>query len=255
VIKIRTLIVDDETLARRNLSSLLDLEPDFEIAGECADGRSAIDAITSLRPDLVFLDVQMPGMSGFEVLETLGDEPVPALIFVTAFEQFAVRAFEARALDYLLKPFRRERFHASLGRVRRGLLTRSASPPERSLTAPDRMLVKSGDHLVFVPFAELDFVRAADNYVRLHMAGKTCDVRETITAMEARLPREHFVRIHRSYIVNIAAMLQIYPAGGGEYMVALRGGRHLPVGPRYPSLIRNALHSAGLPRFGGMSAI
>jgi two-component system LytT family response regulator len=249
------LIVDDEPLARQHLSSLLKLEPDFQVAGECADGAAAIEAIATLRPDLVFLDVQMPQVSGFEVLDALGLECSPAIIFVTAFDQFAVRAFEAQALDYLLKPFRRDRLQAALNRVRRGgFVARErllGLPP-----VPDRMIVKSGDRLLFVPFDELEYVRAAANYMRLFLAaGKTCDVRGTIMAMEGRLPPERFVRIHRSYIVNLAAVLEVYPCGGGEYMVNLRSGRQLPVGPSYPAAIRAALQQARLPRFGGGGAI
>jgi two-component system LytT family response regulator len=254
--KMRTLIVDDEVLARRSLSSLLELEQDFEIIGECADGRSAVDSIASLEPDLVFLDVQMPRMTGFEVLEAIGSERQPAVIFVTAFNQFAVQAFDAHALDYLLKPFRRERFQSSLERARHGLVARDRSQllaPIRP--APDRMVVKSGERLVFVPFDEVDFIRASANYVRLHLTRGTCDVRETITTMEARLPPDRFMRIHRSYIVNLGAVLELYPAGGGEYLLVLRSGRELPVGTTYPPLISAALQSAGLPRFGGQGGI
>jgi two-component system LytT family response regulator len=248
--KTRALIVDDEALARRSLSSLLDPEPDFEVVGECADGRSAVRAIASLEPDLVFLDVQMPGMNGFEVLAAAAGERTPAVIFVTAFDQFAVRAFEAQALDYLLKPFRRERLQASLQRVRSGLLAPAPQALTSLGTAAERIMVKSGERLVFIPFDELEYIRAAANYVRLHLGRESCEVRETLTAMEARLPRERFVRIHRSYIVNLAAVRELYHAGGGEYLVTLRSGRHLPVGPSYPQVIRVALSNASSARFG-----
>ena len=248
--------MDDEPLARQHLSSLLSRESDFEVVGECADGAIAIEAIATVQPDLVFLDVQMPRLSGFEVLENLRGGCRPAVIFVTAFDQFAVRAFEAQALDYLLKPFRRDRFAASLERVRRGA---AAFPGRDRLAAlraePDRMVVKSGDRLVFVPFDELEFIRASANYVTLHFAGKTCEVRETITAMESRLPAQRFIRIHRSYIVNLGAVVEVFPAGGGEYMLSLKSGRQLPVGPSYPASIRDALLQARLPRFGGSGGI
>jgi two-component system LytT family response regulator len=248
--------VDDEALARKNLLSLLEAEADFEIAGECADGRSAVRSIAALEPDLVFLDVQMPGMTGFEVLEALGHERLPAVVFVTAFDQFAVKAFDAEALDYLLKPFRRERFQETLTRVRRGLVTRSAVKllaPARA--APDRMVVRCGDRLVFVPFEELEFIRASANYVRLHLGLKTYDVRETIAAMESRLPGERFVRIHRSFIVNLAAVRELYHAGGGEYLVILRSDKQLPVGSSYAHVIHDALANAGVPRFGSLGGI
>jgi two-component system, LytTR family, response regulator len=254
--KIRTLIVDDESLARRSLSSLLNLEADFEVIGECAEGGSAVQAIIDLRPDLVFLDVQMPRMTGLEVLEAVGSERSPAVIFVTAFAEFAIQAFDARAMDYLLKPFRRERFQESLDRVRHWLVERGAAQlPVAGRSAPDRMVVKSGDRLLFVPFDELDFIRASANYVRLHMGRTTHVIRETIAAMEVRLPADRFVRIHRSYIANLSAVRELYHAGGGEYMIVLRNERQLPVGPTYPPVIRRALSTACMPRVGTIGGI
>jgi len=250
--KIRTLIVDDEPLARLNLASLLAAEPDFEIAGECPDGRSAADAIVELRPDLVFLDVQMPNLDGLAVLDTLPADESPLVVFVTAHDRYAVRAFEAQALDYLLKPFRRERFQATLDRVRRRL---PASGSGQGTTAPgrvgglaDRMIVKSGGREVLIPYSELAYVRAAANYVELHLVDRSVEVREKISTMESRLPKDRFLRVHRSYLVNLTAVQELYPVGGGEYMIALRNGKQLPVGPTYPSSIRRAL--ACLPRFG-----
>jgi two-component system LytT family response regulator len=255
--RIRTFVVDDEPLARLNLSSLLEGEPDFELAGQFADGRSAASAICEQRPDLVFLDVQMPNASGLEVIGSLAADGSPLVVFVTAYERYAVQAFEAQALDYLLKPFRRERFHATLDRVR----SRFATPP-RFATAqaqversPDRMIVKCGDRVVVVAFDELAYVRAAANYVQLHLADRTYDVREKISTMELRLPADRFLRVHRSYLVNLTALQELYPVGGGEYMIALRNGKQLPVGPTYPSSIRRALAGARLPRFGRVTAV
>jgi two-component system, LytTR family, response regulator len=245
--------VDDEALARRSLSSLLEAESDFEVVGECADGRSALAAILRSEPDVVFLDVQMPEMDGFSLLSALSGERAPAVIFVTAYEKFAVRAFEAQALDYLMKPFRRDRFQASLERLRRHF-----GPSEQALPGsrpPDRMAVKCGDRLVFITLDSLDYVRAAANYVRLHVGETTYEVRERMTAMEMRLPRERFIRIHRSYIVNLAALKDLYRAGDGEYLVTLSSGRRLPVGPKYTMLIRAALTNAQVPRFGGSLGI
>ena len=244
--KIRTLIVDDEPLARLNLSSLLDDETDFELVGQCADPPSAVRSIVALRPQLVFLDIQMPGMSGFEVLGASRAAPPPAVVFVTAHEQFAARAFEVEALDYLLKPFRRERFQRVLERVRSHLLDAEL---QRPTPEADRMLVKSGNRLVFVPFDALDFIRAAANYVTLHVGPASHEVRESIGAIERRLPAGRFLRLHRSYIVNLAALQSLEPAGGGDYVARLRTGRELPVGPSYPPVIRQALQH--LPRFGG----
>jgi len=253
--KIRSLIVDDEALARRRLSYLLSLEADFEVVGQCASGRSAVEAIVERQPDLVFLDVQMPGMNGFEVLEAVAGRHAPAVIFVTAFDHFAVKAFEAHAIDYLLKPFRRARFQASLARVREGRLARAPQVLASFGPASDRMVVRSGDRLLFVPFDELEYVRAAANYVRLHLGREVCVVRETISAMESRLPRERFVRIHRSYIVNLAAVRELSHAGGGEYLLALRSGHTLPVGPSYPAVIREALARVNMPRIGSIGGI
>jgi two-component system, LytTR family, response regulator len=237
---IRTLIVDDEVLARRSLSSLLDLEPDFEVVGECDEGQAALQAIRSAQPDLVFLDIHMPLLDGFGVLEAMPLERMPLVVFVTAYDQFAVKAFEAQALDYLLKPFRRERFRASLERVRRSIAARDASAAQTT-TSPQSMIVKCRDRVAFVHFDSLEFVRAAANYVQLHLLDSVYEVRERMTVMEERLPVNRFLRIHRSYIVNIAAVKEICAAGGGEYLISLRGGRQLPVGPSYVDSVHKTL--------------
>jgi two-component system LytT family response regulator len=246
--KIRTLIVDDEPLARLNLSSLLEAEADFDVVAQCGDAAAAVGTLAALQPELVFLDIQMPGMDGFDVLSASRAAPPPVVVFVTAHEQFAARAFEVEALDYLLKPFRRERFQQVLERVRARLLAAEAQRP-----VPERMLVKSGNRLVFIAFDELDFIRAAANYVTLHVGAASYDVRETLGAIERRLPPGRFVRLHRSYIANVAALQSLEPAGGGDYVARLRTGRELPVGPSYPPAIQRALQH--VPRFGGRGAL
>jgi two-component system LytT family response regulator len=248
-VNIRTLIVDDEVLARRSLSSLLALEPDFQVVGECAEGGGALRAIESTGPDLVFLDVQMPRLDGFSVLQGVRPERMPLVVFVTAHDQFAIKAFEAQALDYLLKPFRRERFRASLERVRRTIAARDPAKVA-SAAAAESMVVRCRDRFAFVRFDSVEFVRAAANYVQLHVDGSTYAVRERITVMEERLPADKFLRIHRSLIVNIAAVKELYAAGAGEYMVSLRGGRQLPVGPSYVESVHERLLKANTPRFG-----
>jgi two-component system, LytTR family, response regulator len=257
--KIRTFVIDDEPLARLNLTSLLAEEEDIELAGEYGNGRTAAEAISEHRPDLVFLDIQMPNMSGLEAIELLPADVRPIVVFVTAFDRYAVPAFDVQALDYLLKPFRRERFKQTLNRVRSHLSERGGirepsmpTPQAGGGRAPDRIAVKCGDRLVFVEVDELEYVRAAANYVQLHAGDRVYDVREKISAMQARLPADRFLRVHRSYLVNLAAVLELYPIGGGDYMIALRSGRQLPVGPTYPPSIRRSLIEARLPHFGGV---
>jgi two-component system LytT family response regulator len=243
---IRTLIVDDEPLARLNLQSLLEDAPDFALVGQCGDAQAAVAAIASLQPDLVFLDIEMPGSSGLEVIGGASLARPPAVVFVTAHERFAARAFELEAVDYLLKPFRRERFAHVLQRVRahlgRGAVSALADAKAGAGgPAADRMMVKSAGRFVFVAFDELQFVRAAGNYVALHVGEEVHEVRDTIGAIEARLPAGRFLRLHRSYIANVGALASLEPAGGGEYVARLRGGRELPVGATYLDALRQAL--------------
>ena len=239
--KIRTLIVDDEPLARLNLSSLLAQSGDFEVVAECADVPAARVAIATLQPALAFVDVQMPGLDGFSLT---GERAPPALVFVTAHEQYAARAFDVHAVDYLLKPFKRARFEDTLERVRRRL-GRPAAATETALEA-GRMLVKSGTRWLLVAFDEIDFVRAAANYVSLHCGDTHHEVRYSIGVFEQRLPPGRFVRIHRSYIVNIAALRSLNAVGGGECVAALRSGRELPVGANWLPLVRRSLQAAGV---------
>jgi two-component system, LytTR family, response regulator len=247
--KIRTLIVDDEPLARNYLSSLLQRETDFELAGEFGDGRAAANAIVEHRPDLVFLDVHMPSMNGLDVLNALPPEASPEVVFITAYDSYAVQAFEARALDYLLKPFRRERFQETVARIRRKLgASRGMTRPGLSGADParERIAVKCGDRLVIVRLDDLDYVRAAANYVQLHVGGRVHEVREKISTMEMRLPADRFLRVHRSFLVNLDRVQELCPVGGGEYMITLRNGKELPVGPSYPAAIRRVLAGAFL---------
>src|SRR5512134_2376593 len=220
--KIRTLVVDDEPLARERLASLLQPLEDVELVGECRDGEEAVIAIHDLTPDLVFLDVQMPGMSGFDVIEAVGTDRMPLVVFVTAYDQHALRAFQVRALDYLLKPFDRERFTDALQRARKQLEHAETGDLGRRLLAlvkdlrrdqprSDRLVVKSGGRLFFLRTDEIDWVEAAGNYVRLHVGGASHLLRETMTAMEARLDPEKFFRIHRCRIVNMDRIQELQP--------------------------------------------
>ncbi len=236
--KIRTLIVDDEPLARERIRKLLQKETDVEILGECADGSEAVSAIRRDQPDLVFLDVQMPEVDGFGVLERLDREAMPAVVFVTAHDRFALRAFEVHALDYLLKPFDGERFRNALARAREQIRRRqSGELSERigKLLADlkaggkhqERLAVKSAGRVLFLKVEEIDWIEAADNYVNLH-SGNECHLhRETMAALEGRLPADKFMRISRSTIVNIERIKELQPLFHGEYAVILRNGTRL----------------------------
>lgn len=238
----RVLIVDDEPLACERLRTLLAGERDITIVAECHDGRAALTAIEQLSPDLIFLDVQMPEMDGFAVLEALHEPPV--VIFVTAFDQFAIRAFEVCALDYLLKPFDRERFAKALGRGRAECGRRSASDlgaRMQSLLAElrgrkrrlDRIVVRAGGRVLFLRVDEIDWIEAAGNYVRLHSGAEEYLYRETLTRMEAALDPVRFARIHRSSIVNVERIKELHPLFRGDYTVILRDGCELTLSKAY----------------------
>ena len=228
----RVLIVDDEPLARERIRTLLSAERDIEIVGEASDGASAVCAIRKLSPGLVFLDVQMPEMDGFAVLEQLSLASMPAVIFVTAFDHYAIKAFEVCALDYLLKPFDRERFAKAVERAR------SASDVGARVRAVlerwnerqkfiDRLVARSGGRVFFLRVEELDWIEAAGNYVRLHVGAEEHLYRETMSRMEAILDPARFARIHRSSIVNIDCVKELHPLFRGDYQVVLRNGRKL----------------------------
>jgi len=230
--------VDDEPLARERIRTLLAGERGVEIAGECPDGLSAVRAINALSPDLVFLDVQMPEMDGFAVLERLSRDRMPAVIFVTAFDQYAIKAFEVCALDYLLKPFDRERFAKALARAK------SAGDVTARLTALleewngrrkylDRLVIRGGGRVFFLRVAEIDWIESAGNYVRLHCGNEEHLYRETMARMESALDPARFARIHRSTIVNVERVKELHPLFRGDYTVILRNGRELTLSKGY----------------------
>jgi len=229
---LRAIIVDDEELARGFLREMLGAHPDIEIAGECRNGFEAVKAIGETRPDLLFLDVQMPKLDGFEVLE-LVDSP-PVVIFVTAYDQYAMRAFDAHAVDYLLKPFSRERFEKALERARLRLgeqrprvsLAAEARPPGEH---PQRIVVRDGPRVHVIPIDKLDYAEAQDDYVALHSGGKSYLKQQPIAALEAQLDPARFVRIHRSAIVNLDRVARIEPYGKESRIVILSCGARLPV--------------------------
>ena len=248
---IRTLIVDDEPVARRRIRRLLKTEEDISVVGESGDGRAAIEAIRTLQPDLVFLDVQMPEADGFAVLRAVGDV-MPAVVFVTAFDQYALGAFEVHALDYLLKPFNRNRFVDAVARAREHLARargRAADPKvleliddlqtaKRHLT---RFVVREAGRLLLVDAAQVDWIEAADNYAVLHAGAATHLVRETMVGLATELDPERFVRIHRSTIVQIDRVRELQPAFHGDFIVLLRDGTRLNMSRGYRSAIEAVL--------------
>jgi two-component system LytT family response regulator len=260
VSKIRTLVVDDEPMARERVMSLLTTEDDVEVIGECANGPQAIAAIQRQSPDLVFLDIQMPGCSGFEVIQSVGADRMPTVVFITAYDEYALRAFEVHALDYLLKPFGRDRFQETLKHAREALDRRRAGDLGRRLLALvhdikpeqpgqerpaqerlDRLVVKSGGRVFFLRTDEIDWIEAAGNYVRLHLGEESHLFRETMNNMESRLDVRRFARIHRSRIVNVERIRELQPWFNGEYVVILRNGTRLTLSRNYRERLQEQL--------------
>lgn len=237
--RIRAVIVDDEPLARERLRNLLGRDADVEVVAEASDGRAAVKAIERAEPDLLFLDIRMPGLDGFSVLESLRVPRLPVVIFVTAYDRYAVKAFEIHALDYLLKPFHRARFEETLRRakeaVRRGAADHLSrlfgwledSEPARRKAR--RFLVKTSGRVVFVRSEEIDWIEAAGNYVRLHVGTASHLIRDTMASVESRLDPDKFARVHRCAIVNIERIRELEPMFRGEYAAVLRDGSRVTV--------------------------
>lgn len=243
--KITTIIVDDEPLARRNLRVLLEKDPQIEILSECRNGHEAVKAINALSPDLIFLDIQMPEMDGFDVLARVGPEHIQAIIFVTAFDQYALKAFEVHALDYLLKPFDDERFARALERAKSQIAAREIDKLSNRLLALledrksehkapgdrqsylTRLMIKASNRMMLLKVDEIDFIEADGNYAKLHAGRKTHLLREKMSDLEGRLDPAKFVRIHRSIIVNLERIKEMHPHVNGDYIVVLDDGRQL----------------------------
>jgi two-component system LytT family response regulator len=237
--KIRTLIVDDEPLGRKLIRKLLTEDPDCEILGECANGAEALRAIRNDFPDLVFLDVQMPELNGFEVLAELPSQRLPMIIFVTAFDTFALKAFEARALDYLLKPLADDRFFEALQRAKTYFAGRESGKVQERLLALlrdvtqstkliSRIAVESCGRFLFLKIGEIDWIEAAGNYLNLHVGKQSYLLRGRIREFEKKLPAEGFFRIHRSTIVNLDRVKEFQPLFKGEGLIILKDGTELP---------------------------
>ncbi|QYM79406.1 LytTR family DNA-binding domain-containing protein [Horticoccus luteus] len=251
--RLRAVIADDEPAARRGVRLLLERDGEVEVVGEAIDGPEAVALISDQKPDLAFLDVQMPGGDGFEVLRAVGVANAPAVIFVTAYDEYALRAFEVNAIDYLLKPYDDERFRAALERAKADVRRREAEGvnarlsqllsfleaarsegPERT---PDRILVKSAGEIFFLKASEIDWIEAEGDYMKFHVAGRAHLMRETMARLEARLDAEKFIRIHRSTIVNVDRLRKLTPAFGGEYVVVLQDGTKLKLSRGYHARI------------------
>jgi two-component system LytT family response regulator len=239
---IRALVVDDEALARRNVTVLLQGDPDVGSIEECGSGVEAIDVIRSRKPDLVFLDVQMPECGGFDVLEILGAELPPTIIFVTAYDSYALRAFEAGALDYLLKPFDNARFGRALLRAKEKLARYRPVEPQPAR----RLVVRTPGQLLFLDVSEIDWIEAASYYACLHVGRDTHIIRRTLADLEKDLGEENFIRIHRSIIVNLDRIHGMELQSSGEYEVLLKSGERLRLSRRYRKRLEERMSSMGV---------
>ena len=243
--KLRTVIADDEKPARRRLLELLSREADIEVVGECACGHEAVDQVRRKRPDLLFLDVQMPEKDGFGVVDTIGAERMPVTVFVTAYDGFAIRAFEAQALDYLLKPYSDERFETALDRARRSVRDRRAAELiDRGEKGLERIVLKSTGRVRFVDVPDIDWIEAAGVYVNLHVGDSTHLHRATLGGLLEQLDPRRFVRVHRSAAVNSERIREMRPLNHGDYQVILRDGTELRLSRSYRAEVERWLGRA-----------
>jgi two-component system, LytTR family, response regulator len=254
---IRTLIVDDMLLARKRLRRVLVEDPEIEIVGECADGREAIEAVAELKPDLMFLDVQMPEIDGFEALAEIGAENAPIVIFVTAFDHFALRAFEVHALDYLMKPFDVERLRNTIERAKRQIKNRretpTAAPDERLLALLKdfknepaylkRLSFKSRGRTIIVSADDIEYVEAEGNYLSLQVGKESHLIRSAMHKFEEKLDPEKFARIHRSTIINIDRVKEMHPMFNGDQLVIMKNGKELTLSRNYRDRLKDLLES------------
>jgi two-component system LytT family response regulator len=248
---VRALIVDDEPLARRSVRRFLENDPEVAVVGECGDGASAVATICSEKPDLVLLDIQMPEMDGFEVVRQIGTEPIPAWIFVTAYDRYALRAFDINAIDYLLKPVERDRFEKALLRAKGRLAERSHRDLHTRIMAAleqvqrndeylDRLPVAENGRILLVKTREIDWIEAEGNYCRLHVGDRAYEIRETLSALNLKLNPGDFLRIHRSSIVNVHRIKEIQPWFHGYHVVLLENGQQLRMS-RYKDAVAKQL--------------
>jgi two-component system LytT family response regulator len=247
--RIRTIIVDDEPIARRHVRSLLGEHPEIEIIGECGNGPDAIAAIRKERPELVLLDIQMPEIDGFGVVKEIGADRMPVVVFVSAFDEYALAAFEAHALDYIMKPVKRDRFHQTIRRAvdqigqrgstdLRGSLGRLLERIESERRFPTRLAIKTEGRMLFLKAAEIDWIETDGDHVKFHVGPQTYLHRTTLTRLEERLSPKLFLRIHRSIVVNIERVRELQPWFQGDYVLILADGTRLTSGRSYRERVR-----------------
>ena len=250
--RLRTIVADDEPIARARMLALLRDEEDVEVVGECASGGEAQRAIAAMAPDLVFLDIQMPELDGLTLARTLQSNDAPVVVFVTAYDEYALSAFEVHALDYLLKPFSAERFRSALGHARSHVSSRrsgtpsarmepAAAPPAETALPRSRLMIKSSGRIHFVRMVDIDWCEASGNYVRVHVGSQEHLVRDTMSHLESELDPAQFVRIHRSTIVNVDRIQEMHSSFNGEYVVLLRNGTRLTLSRGYRDTIQARL--------------
>ena len=253
--RIRALVVDDEPLARAMIREMLESDSEVEIVGECTNGREAVEAIKASAPDIVFLDIQMPEIGGFEVLESLDPSAHPYVIFVTAYDQYAVRAFEVHALDYLLKPFDRERFEGAWQRAKSQIKLDRTSRRDQDIIALleelkagprylERLVIKNGGRVFFLHVQDVHCIEAEGNYVRVYDNQKGYLLRETISSLEEQLDPKQFLRIHRSAIVKIDRIKEMQPWFHGEYRIIMENGKQLALSRNYRANLQEAVGNA-----------
>jgi two-component system, LytTR family, response regulator len=256
---IRTIVADDEHLARKKLRLLLEAEPAVQVVAECQDGQQTIRAVRDHKPDLLLIDIRMPDLDGFQVLGQIAPEEMPVVVFTTAYDQFAIRAFEAHALDYLLKPFEAERLHRAIERARAELLkfhnrdltsrilhllATDAEPRIETKQVDDRMVIRAGGKVVFLDLKEIDWIEAAANYVKLVVGKDSYLLREGIGSIADRLDPDRFVRIHRSAIVNVRKIKELQPCDSGEYIAVLKNGKELSCSRGYRAELQRLIAKA-----------
>ncbi len=247
---IRTVIADDEVLARQKLRVLLQSEEDLEVVGEGASGEETLELVRAVRPELLFLDIKMPGMDGFEILDAFSNESPsasPKIVFVTAYDTYAIRAFDINAVDYLLKPFTAERLHAAVERVRMQLQTSATEPLSSGREAPNgsrfvaRLVFKSHGRILFLPVSNIYWIGAEENYVKLSTDTGSHLLRETMTCLEGKLDPEAFLRVHRSFIVNLHHVKEVRTDKQGDMAVILANGEKVPMSRTYRARLRHLM--------------